>query len=115
MRTVIASAVLSSLVIAAPVLAGTPATAQSQIIEMSVTSKGFEPAQVTVQAGKPVTLSITRKTDRTCATEIVLKDYGIKKDLPLNQPVSVIFTPTKTGSFRYSCAMNMVSGVLEVQ
>jgi plastocyanin domain-containing protein len=114
MRTMIASILLSALTSAAPALAA-PAAGQSQVIEMAVTSKGFEPAQVAVRAGKPVTLNITRKTDRTCATEIVLKDYGIKKDLPLNQPVSVTFTPTKTGSVRYSCAMNMIGGVLLVQ
>jgi plastocyanin domain-containing protein len=38
---------------------------------------------------RPVTLVITRETGRTCAKEIVIKDHGIEKALPLGQPVTV--------------------------
>ncbi len=52
-----------------------------------------------------VKLVVTRKTDRTCAKEIVIKDLGINRPLPLNQPVEIIFTPKKQGQIRYACAM----------
>lgn len=84
-------------------------------IVVAVTSKGFEPATIKVKAGQPVRLVVTRKVDRTCATDIVVKDYGIKKALPLNQPVEVRFTPKKSGSVRYACAMDMIAGELIVQ
>ena len=83
-----------------------------QVIEMSVTEDGFVPAQVKVKAGQPVKLVITRKTDRTCAKEIVIKDFGINQPLPLNQAVEVTFTPNKAGSFRYACGMDMIAGVI---
>ena len=83
---------------------------------MTVTSKGFEPAVVEVKKGEPVTLVITRKTEKTCATDIVIDEVGIKQALPLNTPTKVTFTPTKSGELKYGCAMDkMVGGVLKVQ
>lgn len=81
-------------------------------IEIAVTSDGFVPAQARVKVGQPVTLVVTRKVDVTCALDIVIKEYGIKKALPLNQAVEVTFTPTKPGKIRYSCAMDMLAGEL---
>jgi plastocyanin domain-containing protein len=88
---------------------------QEQVVTMQVTSEGFVPAQVKVKAGQPVKLIVTRKTDVTCAKEIVIKEFGINKPLPLNQPVEITFTPTKPGQVRYACAMDMIAGVIIVE
>ncbi len=95
-----------------PALAGSKA----QLIEMSVTDKGFEPAAVEVKKGKPVTLVITRKTDATCAKEIVIDEHKVHTKLPLNRPVKVTFTPKKSGELKYGCAMDkMIGGVLKIE
>ena len=92
------------------------ATKAGVTVEMKVTDKGFEPDAVTVKKGEPVTLVITRTTDHTCATDIVIDDYGIKTALPLNKAVTVTFTPKKAGDLQYGCAMGkMIGGVLKVQ
>jgi plastocyanin domain-containing protein len=70
---------------------------------------------VKVKAGQPVKLVVTRKIERTCATDIVIKDFGINKPLPLNQAVEVNFTPAKPGKIRYACAMDMIAGVIIVE
>jgi plastocyanin domain-containing protein len=92
-----------------------PATSREQRIVITVTKNGFEPAAVHLKAGKPVRLVVTRKVERTCATDIVVKEYGIKKPLPLNKPVEVRFTPRKSGAIRYACAMDMIAGSLIVE
>jgi plastocyanin domain-containing protein len=84
-------------------------------IEISVTKEGFVPANIKVQKGQKVRLVVTRKVERTCATEIVIKDQGINQPLPLNKPVTVEFTPTKAGQLRYACGMDMISGVITVE
>lgn len=90
-----------------------PAPARS--IAMAVTDEGFVPANVQVKVGEPVTLVITRKTDETCATEILIEGTDIKQPLPLNQPVEVAWTPSKAGKVKFGCAMDMmVGGVLLV-
>lgn len=85
-----------------------------RVVEMQVTDEGFVPSQVKVQKGQKTRLVITRKTDRTCATEIVIKDYGINTPLPLNKAVNVELTPKASGEIKYACAMNMIGGVLFV-
>ncbi len=79
-------------------------------VTMSVTDKGFEPADLRVKSGEPVELTITRKTEDTCATEIVVDEYDIKTKLPLNEAVLVKFTPTKAGTLKYGCAMQKMLG-----
>lgn len=86
-----------------------------KVIEVTVTGDGFVPATIRVKKGEKVRLAVTRKTERTCATEIVIKDLGINQKLPLNQVVAVEFTPAKTGNLRYACGMDMISGVLVVE
>jgi plastocyanin len=84
-------------------------------VDMKVTEKGFEPKNIRVKGGEPVVLTITRTTDVTCGTEIVIDEYKVNEKLPLNQPVTVTFTPTKSGELRYGCAMKkMVGGVIKV-
>lgn len=87
----------------------------AKVIELSVTDKGFEPASVKVSKGVPLKLVVTRKTDRTCAKQIVVKDYGINVDLPLNKAVEVMITPKAAGNLGYACSMGMISGVLVVE
>ncbi|PTL78559.1 cupredoxin domain-containing protein [Vitiosangium sp. GDMCC 1.1324] len=85
-------------------------------LALTVTDKGYEPSPVTLKKGEPVKLVLTRTTDQTCATEIVLDEYNINTPLPLNKPVEVTFTPTKTGKLVYGCAMGkMLNGVFMVE
>lgn len=85
-------------------------------VTLSVTEKGYEPSPLQLKQGEPVKLVVTRTTDQTCATEIVMKEYGINTPLPLNTPVEIAFTPNKTGTLTYGCAMNqMISGVFLVE
>ena len=61
-------------------------------------------------------LTITRVSDATCATEIVIDEYGVNTKLPLNEAVSVTFTPKATGQLKYGCAMNkMIGGVIRIE
>lgn len=100
-----------ALSLAAPVLAA----AKPRVVELTVTKEGFVPAEVKVRKGEPIKLVVTRKVERTCATEIVLDRTGIKKDLPLGKAVEIEFTPDRNGQIRYACAMDMVGGVLLVE
>lgn len=87
-----------------------------RVVELSVTEKGYEPSPVSLKKGEPVKLVVTRKTDQTCATEVVMEGYNINTALPLNQPVEIAFTPKESGQLVYGCAMGkMISGVFMVE
>jgi plastocyanin domain-containing protein len=99
-------------------LAGSPARAteaSGRTVAITVTDDGWVPDRIEVKKGEPLTLVITRTTEHTCATEIVIKDYRINQKLPLNKAVTVKLTPSKTGEVRYACGMDMISGVLVVR
>ena len=104
-------AALAALLVATPV----HAAPKEQVVNLDVTKEGFVPAQVKVKAGQPVKLVVTRKTEVTCATEIVMKDFGVKADLPLEKAVTVVVTPKKPGAYRYTCGMDMIAGVLPAE
>ena len=103
---------------AAPKPAPAAATTPSNHVEIDVTEKGFEPGDVTVPAQQPVTIVFDRKTDETCAKQIVLDTgdgHKIQKDLPLNTPVEIAATFPKAGKLSYACGMNMETGTITVK
>ena len=87
----------------------------AESVSLTVTDQGFTPEHVKVKKDATVDLVITRKTDKTCATSINIPDYGVKRDLPLNEAVTVTLTPKKSGEIKYSCGMGMIGGVLTVE
>ena len=94
------------------------APAASGRLEIAVTENGFEPGHVKVKAGQAVTLAFTRKTDKTCATEVVFQPGDgttVKKELPLDQTVEIPVTFPKAGEIKYACGMDMVSGIVSVE
>lgn len=101
--------------LSAATLACQGAPREGEPVKITVTKNGYEPFRVQATAGKPLTLVVTRTTDETCATEIVIPDAGISKPLPLLKPVTITFTPARTGELRYSCAMKMFQGVIDVR
>ena len=103
----------------APAIGAEPAKAAApakgaQVVTLTVTDDGFVPEVVKVKAGAPVQLVVTRKVERTCATEIVMKDFGVNQPLPLNKPVTVNVAPKGAGSYRFACGMDMIAGTLKV-
>ena len=115
MRTIVGTLVLFGLLAAGPQQASPSPKAKERRIQVTVTSKGFEPASIPVKVGQPVVLVVTRTTDRTCAREIVIADRKFSKALPLNRAVEIPFSATKPGRVRFACGMDMVAGTLVVE
>ena len=112
-------AALLALLVALPALAAdkpTPAPAAGKTIEIKVTDAGFEPREIQVKKGQPVTLSFLRTTDRTCIKAVDIPDEKVKNFvLPLDKAVSLTITPQKAGTEPFHCtAMGMGGGKLIV-
>lgn len=75
-----------------------------------VTSQGFEPEKIEVEAGKPFTITFLRTTDATCGTEVTFPDLELTRKLPLNQPVSIELPPQSGQPLRFTCGMGMLEG-----
>ena len=46
---------------------------------------------------------------------VVIPEYKVSRELPLNKPVAVEFIPNKTGKFGFARGMNMLKGKVPVQ
>ncbi|HEY7183116.1 MAG TPA: cupredoxin domain-containing protein [Blastocatellia bacterium] len=86
----------------------------TQTATVEITDNGFEPSSLKLKADAPAKVTFVRKTDATCAKEVVIKEYNIDRKLPLNEPVTVEFTPRK-GEFIFACGMDMLKGKLIVE
>jgi plastocyanin domain-containing protein len=86
----------------------------TQTATVEITDKGFEPSILKLKAGVPAKVIFVRKTDATCTKEVVIKEYKINSKLPLNELVTVEFTPRK-GEFTFACGMGMLRGKIVVQ
>jgi len=88
---------------------------KAQQVKVTVIDEGFEPRRLAMRAGIPARLTFTRTSDKTCATAVVFPTLNIRRELPLNTPVTIDFTPEKTGEIAFVCGMNMLSGTVVVQ
>lgn len=87
-------------------------------LSITVSEDGFSPKRLTVKKGEVVTLVFTRRTDRTCAKEVIIyigDTNTVARSLPLNTPVEVTVSFPKSGERGFSCAMRMHGGAIMVE
>jgi hypothetical protein len=79
---------------------------------------GFTPASLAMAKGTPgstAAVTFVRTTDKTCATEVVFPELGVRKELPLNQPVAVDIPADSARTLTFQCGMAMYKGMLVVK
>ena len=81
---------------------------KSQTITVDVTEDGFVPSMIDVKPDINITLTVTRKTESTCSTEILVPSKNIKKTLPLNETITVDLGKLQIGEIRFGCGMNLM-------
>ncbi len=88
-----------------------------QVSGSSVTIKvdaGYSPSSIMVKKNNPVTLKITRTDPSDCLADIIIPEFKIKKNLPLDQEVTIDLIPNQAGEFPFHCGMNMFHGKIIV-
>lgn len=85
-----------------------------QTARVLINDQGYSRTSINLRRGVPTRITFLRPTEETCATEVVIADYGIRRSLPLNVPVAVSFTPKRSGEVTFTCGMNMMRGKLIV-
>jgi plastocyanin domain-containing protein len=85
-----------------------------QIMSMEASAYGYSPTSFTVKAGIPVRWEINNIGASGCTNAIIARDF-FSGQFPLNPGMNVIeFTPQTPGTYKFSCWMGMVSGVIKV-
>lgn len=96
--------------------AGAGAVAHGEPVRVAVTAsdEGYTPSTITVKAGQPVTLVFTRTTTSSCLEKVLIPTQKVDKDLPVNEPVEITFTPASPGTIEFTCGMEMFRGEVKV-
>ncbi|MBT3398266.1 sulfite exporter TauE/SafE family protein [archaeon] len=80
-----------------------------QEINMEVNRYGWKPDNFVLKKGVPVKWNINVVELTGCNNEIIVRDYGL--DVKLEKGLNVVeFTPTESGTVRWSCWMGMIPG-----
>jgi plastocyanin domain-containing protein len=88
----------------------------SGIQEVAITVKGgYSPETIEVAQGKPVRLKFYRDETTSCSEELVFSEFKLRRDLPAFETTVIDITPTKAGTFEFTCGMNMMRGKLIVR
>lgn len=83
----------------------------SNVQEQTVTVRGgYSPSTVRVRAGEPVRIRFDRQEQSGCSREIVIPDFGIRREFPAFEATTVEFTPDRPGTYEFTCGMNMLRG-----
>jgi plastocyanin domain-containing protein len=85
-----------------------------QKVKVILGAEGYQPASFNLRQGVPARIEFVRQVEGACGEEIIIPEYGIKRELPLNKSVEVEFTPDKAGEYVFTCGMNMLRGKIVV-
>ncbi len=84
-----------------------------QVVAVTVKG-GYSPETITLKKGVPAKINYYRDENSGCTASVLIKDFGISKQLPAFQTTAVEFTPDKAGEFKFTCGMEMIEGKLIV-
>ena len=76
---------------------------------------GYAPATIRLRAGQPARRVFDRQETNSCAEEVVLGDFGIRRFLPAFEETVIEFTPERAGTYEFTCGMGMLRGRIVVE
>ena len=86
------------------------ASAPGGTVEVTVRVEGgYSPSVIEVPAGSRVRMTLDRREDNPCSDELVIADFGIRRELPAFAKTLVEFTATP-GTHAFTCGMGMLHG-----
>jgi plastocyanin domain-containing protein len=88
--------------------------AEVQTVKVILGAEGYRPASFNLKQGVPARIEFVRQVEGACGEEVVIPEYGVKRELPLNKSVVVEFTPDKPGEYVFTCGMKMLRGKIVV-
>jgi copper chaperone CopZ len=89
-------------------------TGNVQKVQLSVKGSTYYPYPIQVKKGIPVQLIGDMNSMPGCSRSIVIPEFGIRKTMSEGDNI-IEFTPDKSGTFQFSCSMNMYHGQIIVE
>lgn len=83
-------------------------------VPLAIVNTQYQPATLSIPAGKPVRIVVDRKEDAACSKYLVFPQLGIQQALADNGVTVVNLPATKAGTYTMTCGMGMMQGALVV-
>lgn len=91
-------------------------SAPGELAEFTIRVEGgYSPNAIAVARGSRVRLTFDRREDNPCSEEVVVPDFGIRRDLPAFARTVVEFTADTAGTHQFACGMGMLRGTIVVK
>ena len=90
----------------------TPPADGRPTFEVEVRPDGYHPAEITAPPSTAIHVVFTRTSDEGCGQQVVFPDLNLRRDLPLDTPVSVDVTTPADGRIEFACGMGMLHGAV---
>jgi plastocyanin domain-containing protein len=92
------------------------AAGPGQVAEFTIRVEGgYSPNAIEVPRGSRVRLIFDRQEDNPCSEEVVVPDFGIRRDLPAFARTAIEFTADAAGRHQFACGMGMLRGQIIVK
>lgn len=87
-----------------------------QTVSVVVSDMGYAPGTIELKAGIPARITFEQQSRSHCASQVQIPSFNVPKtDLPFGQKTVVEFTPKESGSFTFTCGMDMLKGTILVK
>ncbi len=83
-------------------------------VPLVIENTTYVPDRVTIPAGTQVRLSVDRREDVACSSQLSIPGAGVLANLTANGVTAVLVPPMKAGTYTMTCGMGMMSGSLVV-
>jgi Cu+-exporting ATPase len=113
-RSLLAAVLVALTLAGAPIYAQKNTRPRTQNITVMLTRRGYEPSTIRLRKGVRTRLTFIRQTKDDCGERLLIPEYNINRQLPLNSGVTITLTPRKSGTFGFSCGMDMLHGTVIV-
>jgi copper chaperone CopZ len=85
-----------------------------QTVQLSVQGASYYPNPIRVKVGVPVQLVADVNNMPGCSKSVAIPEFGISKTVSAGDSI-IQFTPTRSGTFKFTCSMGMYQGQIVVE
>jgi len=84
-------------------------------IIITVENGTYQPSRIKLPEGQPATIQFLRKDASPCAATVLVPDFEISTELPMNQISKIVLPVLSKGEYPFHCQMQMYKGTLIVE
>ncbi|MGI8419526.1 MAG: sulfite exporter TauE/SafE family protein [Candidatus Levyibacteriota bacterium] len=94
---------------------GSAAQAAVNDANIDITASGYNPDNLTVKAGSPITIHLKNTGGQGCTQAFTIPSLNVQKIVPLGKSDTLSFTaPNQPGPLPFMCSMGMYRGTINV-